>query len=669
MSYRLLGLLTLTALLAACGSTTTPTPGKDTAFGRLQQLTPGQESEIHSKLKVNIVLVGYDRKQSTQPPANSYTVDPDVVLSGLPATYRAISRNSSAYSVNEYIGNSFEYEYNLKFADQAFEDDYFKYLSSIAVQKPLTAYQALYNCQNGTVTCDEPAETIARPVDENYEIDANQAEAWLVQNGPRIGVNTGEYTVFLVNWYGRDDFKNHVYARANAKDLDTGEPFGQKDSRKIMAWGGSVNTTPSRVWFYDLSAGPDAYSFNWDITREDVDGDGTMDYRIPPIWEYGTRKATYRPFPRAGLSSDLSAVVRYVAINLLFTPSPLYRPALTPPEQPESIHLDFALAQQDTTHDGRNSLKADLIQERIQALHPFAKLSHSVREIPVGPEILEAYRCFITNDVCSPSLANRSGGKLFEYALNDLRNNPHNKDSYVMQSYAFDASQDQEGGLLGIAVDDGVTGTQAFVYSFLQPTLRDAGYGFTETLAHEVGHHMSLSHPHDGYDSEQNVSYGPSGPSMFVNVGDESNTIMSYINLSNEFGQFNLDSQYRYLTAAYLNSANAILGKAEQAGKVNDLKAAAQRADSEFARAVAAYRNMQYFEAARAAHDAYLRVVNSAKSAGVNVQAYRWYESLTPLAVGQRSTQPRISNSFAPTPGAVIFPEETDFQRQLRLSN
>ena len=137
-------------------------------------------------------------------------------------------------------------------------------------------------------------------------------------------------------------------------------------------------------------------------------------------------------------------------------------------------------------------------------------------------------------------------------------------------------NQDSQGGLLGVAYDDGETGTQSFVYSFLTPGLVAAGYGFTDTTVHETGHHLSLSHPHDGYDSEQDLSYGPSGQFYFVNTGDQSASIMSYNDLSRTFGQFNLDSQYRYLTAAYLNNTNAILElvrRANKAGSVSRLPA------------------------------------------------------------------------------------------------
>jgi hypothetical protein len=61
--------------------------------------------------------------------------------------------------------------------------------------------------------------------------------------------------------------------------------------------------------------------------------------------------------------------------------------------------------------------------------------------------------------------------------------------------------------------DNWADGTQSFVFAFDSPSIRDvSGYGFTTTTIHEVGHHVGMSHPHDGYDYEADVDFGPGGP-------------------------------------------------------------------------------------------------------------------------------------------------------------
>lgn len=57
---------------------------------------------------------------------------------------------------------------------------------------------------------------------------------------PQAGVNNGNYTIYFVDWYGRADFKFHVYTKIPSNDPDTGYDFGtNRGSRKIVARGGT----------------------------------------------------------------------------------------------------------------------------------------------------------------------------------------------------------------------------------------------------------------------------------------------------------------------------------------------------------------------------------------------------------------------------------------------
>ena len=115
-------------------------------------------------------------------------------------------------------------------------------------------------------------------------------------------MDTRRNTVFLINWYERSDFDFHVYTKTDEPDPDTDYNFGtQRGSRKLTAWGGTTARdeesglgSTRRVWFYDLSAGPEEWAGSWNITDDDLDGGGP-DYRIPPIWEYGALPAGCRP--------------------------------------------------------------------------------------------------------------------------------------------------------------------------------------------------------------------------------------------------------------------------------------------------------------------------------------------------------------------------------------
>ena len=102
-------------------------------------------------------------------------------------------------------------------------------------------------------------------VEANHFIDAPSVEKWLIDNAP-AGVDTHRNTIFFINWWGRSDFKFHVYTKFGEPDPDTGYDFGvNRQTRKIIAWGGTTADDEEtglgargerRVWFHDLSAGP-----------------------------------------------------------------------------------------------------------------------------------------------------------------------------------------------------------------------------------------------------------------------------------------------------------------------------------------------------------------------------------------------------------------------------
>ncbi len=240
-------------------------------------------------------------------------------------------RSRLRYGQVEKLGISYSYDYRLTFADHRYENAFFTELKRLGRKAPLTNAQELYNGQPNK----------AAEVTNNTEIPAPAVERWLADHPPRR-VDTRRNTVFLINWYGRSDFRFHVYTKTDEPDPDTGYNFGtQRASRKLTAWGGTTARDEQtglgrtrRVWFHDLSAGPEEWAGSWNITDDDLDGDAGPDYRIPPIWEYGH----YRP--QAALSGDLSKLVRYVAIDLLFTTSPLYPAELPTPEPPRRINLD-----------------------------------------------------------------------------------------------------------------------------------------------------------------------------------------------------------------------------------------------------------------------------------------------------------------------------------------
>jgi hypothetical protein len=138
---------------------------------------------------------------------------------------------------------------------------------------------------------------------------------------------------------------------------------------------------------------------------------------------------------------------------------------------------------------------------------------------------------------------------------------------YELPNVNYATTDDVSGGLLGFADDSYRTGTQSFVFNFVSPAIAEL-YGLTTTMIHEDGHHLAMSHPHDGYDSETGVDYEPTGPYYFAWSGDESNTMMSYIDLNWDFSQFDRDNMNRYMAAAFAGKAayDQVRKGARQAG-------------------------------------------------------------------------------------------------------
>jgi hypothetical protein len=156
------------------------------------------------------------------------------------------------------------------------------------------------------------------------------------------------------------------------------------------------------------------------------------------------------------------------------------------------------------------------------------------------------------------------------------------------------------------------------VFAFNAAIYRSLGYGFTGTMIHEVGHHVGMSHPHDGYDSEFNLDYGPSGQLYFAWEGDESDTVMQYLSLTNRFGEHNRDNMYRWETAGYLNWANALAGdilESPDAGQVHYL---ILEADALAVRAKSRFNSWRYLNAVEDARNAYLKLVEAADAIGVS---------------------------------------------------
>ena len=394
-----------------------------------------------------------------------------------------------------------------------------------------------------------------------------------------------------------------------------------------MAWGG---TTPddeetglgrrgvNRVWFYDLSAGPDNWSGNFDVDDADIDGDGVADYRIPTSWEYGH----YRP--KSKLAGDLGKVVRYVGLNLLFTSSPLYPPYFTADRIPERVELDVnTLEGWKGVDASRSYIKRDLFIDEERELPTGYTLSQDYQDLPFAGDFK---RCFeqefpLEGDPapCFPQYNDDPDANLFVAGALNQRKFLEGDADYEAGLVNF-ATTDDYPTPLGYADDNWLDGTQSGVFSFISPGIVEAGYGLTTTIIHEYGHHSSMSHPHDGYDPAADVDYEPTGDFFFAWLGDESNTMMSYIDVNWDFSQFDRDNSARHHGAGYALIANRIaadiLRDRHRGRAANELEAA----DRSLEAAQDALERHDYTGMLRRAEDAYWLVRKGADDAGVRVK-------------------------------------------------
>jgi hypothetical protein len=551
---------TVAAIAVLVGASVGPA-GSAAAAGKYGYLKPGGQPRLVEKVPVNVVFIGYEPQQ----------VGKKAFLGELAGGYEPVVRSRLNYGVTEKLGITYRYDYKLTYADRKYEDRFFKQLTKLAKPADLTTFQQAYNDQENNVL----------DIANNNFIDAPSVEKWLAYNAPS-GVDTRRNTVFFINWYGRADFKHHVYTKIGEPDPDTGYDFGaNRASRKVIAWGGTTADdeetglgSTRRVWFHDLSAGPESWTSNYDVDNRDLDGDGVEDYRMPPTWEYTA--GGYRA-PSA-LAGDLGKITRYVALNLLFTTSPLYPVELPTAEPPKTLNID------DNTYEGWAGVNASeeyvtpaLLKQELSELRWRNKLSYDAQDLPYDAKAEQCYLgVVVTDESCYPETGYPSIANLYLYNKENLDRalDDQGKVDYEIPLFNYAVGEGIPTPGLGFADDDYVDGDQSYVFSFVSPDVVAAGYGLTTTQIHEVGHHLGMSHPHDGYDSATGVDYGPANEFYYVNAGDENNSMMSYIDVNWDFSQFDRDNSDRFLTAAYWEAANRLAAKVPAGKGTHALKAA-----------------------------------------------------------------------------------------------
>ena len=520
------------------------------------------------------------------------------------------------------VGLRYDYRYNVRFAGPAFDDAFFAYLTSIAVIGPIDPVMQLYNEQKHNRLDVGPQEAY---------IDANATEAGLeTQSARRLGIAADQDTVFLVDWYGRPDFQFHTYYHLGDVDPDTGIDGGNFVAALTRAWGGNSGPT----WFYDLSAGPDYGDNSWDVDDADLSfpPDGVLDYRMPPIWEYGNMTA-YRPFN--DLSGDLAKEIRYVALDMLFTPSPIYDPAATVPGPDGVKQIALDIFEGDPGRNGLGDVHPDVVQSTAQSLEPYYPVTFGATDRPLAGDVLDAYNISIGRSD-APGCPDFQQGQALGFPEAELscyfRENraeyfPAPAGNAVIPAIGLtvpDEDAVQAFGFSGSTDPDFQTGLPTFIYELDTPDGRVfPAIAYTDTTIHESGHYVGLSHPHDGYDSASGVDFEPAGAYNFAWDGDETATVMSYVPGNLDYDRFDRDNLARWDVGRLLDLADTDAAAILAAKPSAPVDALLVKADFEFARALAAMHASDWTAAATAAVAGYRDMQRADAAAGVTPASQR----------------------------------------------
>jgi hypothetical protein len=378
-----------------------------------------------------------------------------------------------------------------------------------------------------------------------------------------------------------------------------------------------------RVWFQDLSAGPDFITTSWALDAGQLPA-GT--YTVPSIWEYGNLSA-YRPF--TDLSRDLSKVTRYVALDCLFTTSPVFSPALSPPTLPQNIDLDVNFIDGVAGYQGSDFINFQRMLQEEHDLRPYNDFSFSSSDHSFSGGIADAYRCFrasfLGSDERNCNVGAPSNDPLYWYLNSHILSYVNGKPDYQVPIFSFFVPDDLwTGGLRGVADDNLRNGIQSYVYIAYIPSFTPFA-GNTNTTIHEVGHHLGARHPHDGFDYESfQLISGLMPEYTFIWGGDASDSVMSYIGLSNNFSQFDRDNMDRWMTAVYINQANLILGKIVASPQVSQVAGLLSSADADATTALTKYNGMDYLNAVISAKSAYNKVLTTAADLNIRIEPNSW---------------------------------------------
>jgi len=402
----------------------------------------------------------------------------------------------------------------------------------------------------------------------NIFFDARKVESWLYENNAEYGgLPENGYTFIIANltelksvtYEQMNDPKSspptpHYYS-VNYEDWD--RDYRLRYREFAVAWGGAY-----RLWFLDLSAGPEYWTW---ATESDV----------PYVPLQVALKAfnidVRTQFGRRWLSEYIADYIGEAVRNFAI-PQFVYLPTYSGRYRIVAYLLDNRTEEERKEVTLRSTVNAEWVSEAFEQLFPYSRVETSVKIKSVSdyPELQEQIANYTYSSIDSSGTPYIDLRSVYSYLQAHLKtfvpDYRRDQREFTIPIFAFAFSGNIRFGysykwyvmdeptfnrdLYGISLGDlaiiGLSHADFLLGNEVDPPQPNKGIGYTQLIIHEAGHMIGLMHPHQ---------YG--------SLGDYVSSAMSYYTWEYNFSRFDLDAVQRAQADQFIMEASSMLEQAK----------------------------------------------------------------------------------------------------------